>query len=284
MFSCIDDFCKYQSVKSKKGPRSKMIDSEIITIALFCELIGKTSECEQVDFTKEWLKSYFPNMIDRSRYSRRVKYLMRSINDVRQKVLNEFTNMIRDIHVIDSTPIPVMRFSRAHFTPLFPEAGFGYCAAKRMTYYGFKLHLVVDSSGIPLHFDLTPANIADNQMTEELLAVSTRGQLAIGDKGYISETHRLELKQKFNINLITPRRNNQIIRETNSTRKAISKFRQIIEVVNGILKKKFSLEKVHAKTLKGLAVKVLSKITAYTFGIYLNMIHNINILKMSSFN
>jgi hypothetical protein len=223
-------------------------------------------------------------MIDRSRYSRRIKSLTGSINNVRQKVLLNLTDTINNLHVIDSTPIPVIKFSRAHLTPLFPEANFGYCAAKRMTYYGFKLHLVVDSSGIPLHFDLTPANISDNQMTEELLSISTTNQTAIGDKGYISKDHCQELKQKHNIKLITPARKNQKIKEDDLTRKAIGKFRQIIEIVNSILKKKFNLERIYAKTLRGLVCKVLSKITAFTFGIYLNRMHNVSILKMSSFN
>lgn len=44
---------------------------------------------------------------------------------------------------------PNCGFRRAHFSKLFKgEATYGYCAAKAMTYYGLKGHLLIDLSGI----------------------------------------------------------------------------------------------------------------------------------------
>ena len=168
MFTYIDDYCK-QHTKIKPGPKPKLSDSEVITIALCSELAGKTSEYAHVAYVNQWLRDYFPHMIDRSRYHRRLRHITRLINDVRTAVLKEITMALTDIHIIDSTPLPVITFQRAYYTPLFPEASFGYCSARNMTYYGFKLHLVTDNQGIPVHFDLTPANIADVDLTEELL-------------------------------------------------------------------------------------------------------------------
>lgn len=281
MFTRIDDFCKTIS-KQKTGPEPKLSDSELITIALFCELIGKNSDYAQVAFTKQWLKDYFPNMIDRSRYNRRLRKLDRSINRIRMEILNDIVMELADLKILDSTPVPVITFQRACYTPLFPEASFGYCAARKMTYYGFKLSLVTDSQGFPLHFDLMPANIADNQITQELLSFCSKNQTVLADKGYLSKERQSELLEKFNINLQTPKRKNQKERESRTERRLLNKIRQKIEVVNGLLKDVFSIEKTYAKTLKGLVTKILKKITTFTFGIYLNKLFGRNALSIKS--
>jgi hypothetical protein len=281
MFTYIDDFCK-SNYQVKPGPTPKLSDSEVITISLFCELLGKTSEHDQIRFAEQWLTNFFPDIIDRSRYSRRLKSLTGSINNVRKKVLNEIILETTDIHIIDSTPIPIISFQRACHTPLFPEASFGYCAARKMTYFGFKLHLVVDSQGIPIHFDLTPANIADSRMTEELLNISSSGMTVLGDKGYLSKDTKHHLQIHQDTDLLTPTRKNQKQRESKSNRKILNGLRQIIEVVNGMLKSKFHLEKTYVKSLKGLVTKVLSKITALTFGIYINKLFHRKTLNIAS--
>lgn len=280
MFTYIDDFCKSHQ-KSQPGRKPVITDSEVITIVLFTELFGLKSEYEQVDFVNKWLKEYFPRMIDRSQYHRRTKHLMRSINDVRMYVLKNVSLKLTDLHIIDSTPIPVISFQRAHFTPLFPEAPYGYCAARKMSYFGFKLHLVTDSQGIPIHFDLTPANVADINMTEELLIVSSLNHNVLGDKGYLSKILQNKLLNDYNISLYTPTRKNQKNREPKSERKLLNKIRQRIETVNGILKDHFSFEKTYAKTFTGFIKRIISKLTAFTFGIFLNRLFGRPILHIS---
>jgi len=36
--------------------------------------------------------------------------------------------------------------------------------------YGVKLHLLCSTNGVPLSYELTPANVADVKLAEELLA------------------------------------------------------------------------------------------------------------------
>jgi hypothetical protein len=38
-----------------------------------------------------------------------------------------------------------------------------------------KLHLICATNGVPISFELTPANVADVSLTEELLAEATLG-------------------------------------------------------------------------------------------------------------
>lgn len=271
MFVYVDDFCNSLSEDSRKpGPEATMSDSEVVTLVLFCELVGKASIHDQIRFAEQWLRDYFPHLLERSRYHRRTRRLLNLTHQIREQILKETLMHPTDMHIIDSTPIPVVTFTRAGFTPLFREAAYGRCAARNMTYFGFKLHLVTDHQGIPIHFDLAPANIPDIQMAEELLQQKSRSHLALGDKGYISKIIQEHLFEQYDITFSVLTRANQKERESREDRRIHGHCRQIIEVVNGILKGAFNMERTFAKTTEGLVSKIMNKMTAFTFGIYLN--------------
>lgn len=279
IFTYVDDYCKRFPI-IKPGPKPNLSNSEIITIAIFCELMGKTSEYSHVRFVSQWLEDYFPHMIDRSRYHRRLKLLTRSINNVRIEVLPDIGTSL-SLQIIDSTPVPIISFKRAGFTPLFSEASYGHCAARSMTYYGFKLHLVTNDIGIPIHFDITPANTHDISVIKELLDVTSRGSMVLADKGYVSKNLTLTLSENL-IDLWTPKRHNQKERESIHERKYFNAIRQKIEIVNGILKEQFQLENTLAKTVNGLISRIIRKLTAFTFGILINKLNGRGLLHISS--
>jgi len=63
------------------------------------------------------------------------------------------------IFIIDSMPLPVCRRARAWRCKKVRGAEYcGYCAAKRETFFGWRLHLVITPDGIPASFDLLPAS------------------------------------------------------------------------------------------------------------------------------
>jgi hypothetical protein len=57
--------------------------------------------------------------------------------------------------------------------------------------YGVKVHLICATNGVPLSYKLTPANVADISLTEELLAEATLGngvaRRLLGDLAYRTE-------------------------------------------------------------------------------------------------
>lgn len=71
--------------------------------------------------------------------------------------------------IIDSMPIPVCKFGRAHFHRTFRhEATYGKCTSKKETYFRFKLHALISFDGYLIDFTLTPANIDDRTAAWEL--------------------------------------------------------------------------------------------------------------------
>ena len=94
--------------------------------------------------------------------------------------------------LIDGTPVQVRhwrRFGRGHL--LLPEAALGYCAAKKQTYYGFRLLAVTTLDGIIVGWDLFAAN-ADEREAAQYLLEHCRDLSVLGDKGFLDQKRQPE--------------------------------------------------------------------------------------------
>ena len=82
--------------------------------------------------------------------------------------------------IIDTAPLPVCEYVRSRRDRCFkPDADYGYCAAKDMHYYGFKLGLRTSRIGMITHFDLLPARPHDIQLLDDLLDGFQTGRFLI---------------------------------------------------------------------------------------------------------
>ena len=132
-------------VKHKPGVKAKCTDSEIIALTLARELLSFTSERCFLDFMKANASHLFPNLIKQSQFNRRTRYLYPAINQLRHMLLSGLDVQSDPCRVIDTTDVPVVKFSRASYTNLFRgEAAYGHSSSKKMTYYGFKLFIRVN--------------------------------------------------------------------------------------------------------------------------------------------
>ena len=127
--------------------------------------------------------------------------------------------------------------------------------------YGVKLHLISATNGVPLSYELTPANIADVCLAEELLAKAALGERVarklLGDLAYRSKELR-EALAEVGILLNT---------EPSERRRGL---RQRIEIAISSLKRVFGLGQTLATTLVGLATRIAAKICAYTYALMVN--------------
>ncbi|SUQ45679.1 hypothetical protein CNEONATNEC26_00770 [Clostridium neonatale] len=87
------------------------------------------------------------------------------------------------IRIIDSMPIQVCKFLRDYFSKCFKDiASYGYCASKKETYFGLKLHALVTVDGFVSDFFLTSAGIDDRATVFELTENNSSIKI-IADKG-----------------------------------------------------------------------------------------------------
>ena len=208
---------------------SKLSDSEIITISIVGELLTIDSEKSFFSLLKREYKELFPRLGDRTRFNRTKRNLHLVISKIRGYI-SEFMQLYsNNIRVIDSMPIPVCEFGRAHFSKCFKgEASYGICASKKETYFGFKFHALTTVDGFLTDYVITPVNIDDRNAVWDLCD-KYRYIFIIGDKGYINKRLTPELKSERDIDLLFLKRENSRDNYPKEVRQLLFKVRRRIE-------------------------------------------------------
>ena len=268
----VDDiFKQIAPLLSRRGPTPDCSDSELISMTLIGEARGWAVETELLSHFNEH-RDLFPQIPSQSRFNRRRRNLMSILNRIRQILLSGLDLSADPQCVIDSLPLPVVKF---HLVPSSPKnwsaygADFGHVASKKQTIYGYKLHLLVTMGGVIVDFELAPASASDLEVGFELLWGHT-DKTVIGDKAYISAELAAQLWEQKRVKLQTIPRRNQKRQLPPRVKQIINSVRQIIETVNNQLNEQFAIETNHAHTFWGLCTRLYSKLTAHTLCIYLN--------------
>jgi hypothetical protein len=201
----------------------------------------------------------FPDVVGPwpSSLNRRLRKLRRFLEPLRRAVVGELVGEPETL-IVDSTLLSVL-----HPRQVKQSTGFDGAAWVRwgsFSIYGVKLHLLCASNGVPVCYELTPANVAEVRLIAELLAEAGLGEEVgrrlLGDLAYRSEASEDGLVQR-GILLITERADQH-------------GERQRIEICFSSLKRVFGLGETLAKTLVGLATRIAAKMAAYTYGFYVN--------------
>jgi hypothetical protein len=279
---CFADFCLYvyvivddiyqglRPLLSRPGPEPLFSDSELLAVCLVGECKGWDKETELLSNMAAH-RDLFPHLPCQSRFNRRRRNLMGAMNLLRRVLLAQLDLAQDQQCVIDSLPVPVVQF---HLVPTSTGdwsahgADFGKVTTKKLTIFGYKLHLLITLNGLILDFELAPASVVDLHAGCELLAEHT-DLTVIADKAYISAEQAADLWQHNRIRLLTLPRCNQPQLPAALTRLHNS-VRQIVETVNGQLTEQFHIETNHAHSFWGLCTRLYAKLTAHTLCIRIN--------------
>ncbi|GCE10060.1 hypothetical protein KDAU_73890 [Dictyobacter aurantiacus] len=155
----------------RPGITPQLSDSELVTIALYQELIGKPREDHFFRLYAASLRVFFPRLNERTRYNRRKRSLWSVILAVRTSLqLVQEGLCFEKIAAIGSAPVPCVSYKRRKQASDFAgHADYGICSSKAMKYFGCKLHIVVSLTGLILGFVLTKASLDDNQPVVDVL-------------------------------------------------------------------------------------------------------------------
>jgi hypothetical protein len=256
----------------RPGPVPRCADPELVTMALISECCGWDQETEAVSRWQQH-RDLFPHQPSRTRFNRRRRHLQGAINELRRLILAGL-DLAQDRQcVIDSLPIPVMRF---HLVPgahraewQAAAARFGKVPSKKITIFGYKLYLLVTLSGVILDFVLASANVPEVQVGEEVLSAHTDLD-ALGDKAFVSTPLAVRLWAENRVRLITLPRRNEQRQVPQAIRRQLNGARQVAETVNSHLAEQFRIELNHAQSFWGLTARLLTKLTAHTLCLSLN--------------
>jgi hypothetical protein len=261
----------------------KMSDCEIIALSLTAESTGNDSENYFFGKLKSTYSADFPNLIDRSNFNRRRKRLRSKIADLNQSMA-DFLNEGENAYIVDSIPVPICQIVREKRSKICRENFLtapdkGYSAVSKAYYFGYKLHLVTSVRGVFASMDISKASIHDVHYLSDIKYSKLNNCTLLGDKGYLSKTHQLDLFSSCNIKLETPKRSNQIDKQ--KFEPVFRKLRKRIETLFSQLCDQFFLKRNYAKTVTGISTRLISKISAVTALQYINFLNNkpINNLK-----
>jgi hypothetical protein len=257
--------CKHITT-TKQIRLPKMSDLELVALNVTAEYMSINSELQLFRCVSG---TDLDGKIERSVYNKRKRKLLPYIEKIRETLSNNFSDFT-DVFIVDSTPIEICKISRANRSAICAtdeiKPSFGYCAAQKSRYFGYKLHAVCDKNGIFHSFDFSPANVHDVYLND--IKENFQNCLLIGDRGYISKEIQMDLFNYSRINLSVPMRKNQHNFVEFSRTK--SKIRKRIETNISQLCGQFTINTNFAKTFQGLATRIVSKITSFTMIQYLN--------------
>lgn len=239
----------------------KTTDKQLIALCLAAESLSIDSERHLF----KQLPDPLQHQIDRSVYNRRRRNLRAKIAQLQQQLVARL-GTDDGYHIVDSMPLEVCQFSRAKRARVCTDEAdvapdYGYCAAQKMSYFGYKLHAVCNTQGVFQAFDISKASVHDIHYLNDIKSQFSHCVL-IGDKGYLSRHYQRDLFETRAIQLETPKRRNQIDFEPFSP--LLRKARKRIETLFSQLCDQFMIRRNYAKSFSGFTARILSKITALT--------------------
>jgi hypothetical protein len=256
-FVVIDDLL--QLMNYRDDSRTEVSASEIILVAVVAAKYFQNHH-ERALSVMIQLK-YLPKL-SLSRYNRRLHGLLTElwqVADLLGRVMAE-----GQVFIIDTMPLPICKLARARrCQKARGKAFYGYCASKEERYFGWQLHLVCDTRGVPVSFQVLPARWDELVPVQDLLADLPEGSQVVADKGYISYQQEILAYLAGHVRLIPTYRKNM---RGNSAEDAalIRAHRSMIETVNSQLEK-MGLQRLHTRTNEGFALKVIASLIAVAF-------------------
>jgi hypothetical protein len=167
------------------------------------------------------------------------------------------------VFLIDSMPVPVCRRARARRCRKVRGAEFcGYCAAKREKFFGWRLHLVCTTHGVPVAFDLLPGGLHDLTPIHELTYGLPAATTVYGDKGYNAADDEGTILAATGVRLVPIRKANMRPNDW-ADKLALREFRKRIEAVYSQCEA-MGVQRLRARTNPGLELKLHASLLAVT--------------------
>jgi transposase len=266
MYVLIDDWYQEQGqglLQGKTGAKAAFSDSELLTLILARDYLPYPGETQYVGWLKANYGQMFPKLVDQSQFNRRGRALQQVLEALRRYWTDQLGASWCDCLLLDTKPVPVVGYTRSKAHSDFAgRASYGYCAARKLHYFGFKLVLWTTTDGVPVAYDLVPAN------TDERIAAQTvLDQVAdcdiLGDKGFLGTDWQQAVAYDTGNCVFTPKRANQSCQNAPALDARLHALRERIEgVFHQVQNTGLHLEHLRARTVFGLTARVTLKVTA----------------------
>jgi hypothetical protein len=265
----------------------KFSDEEAITLYLYGVIEGYRTLKSIHRYAKKHLMSWFPHLPKCGAFDQRINKLhdvFVPLVDLMSTQLTNSLNMESLIGLTDSMPIIMAQRGRRFHAKVAPEIATknGYCATKKLYYYGVKLHVIASQQPgtlpVPACIGLTNAGMNDRKAFDQIISFLPSNMLSCyADKAYQVENEPVHQEQ--NITLFTPvkKEKGQNFLDTADQwlSTAISQVRQPIESFFNWVNERTGIQIASkVRSYPGLMVHVFGRLAAALFIMRDKMITN----------
>lgn len=285
LYVLVDDWYQREGrryMQGKVGAKPTFSDSEMLTLMLAHEFVPYPSESQYLAFLRANYRDLFPNLPDQSQYNRRARSLVWLTEPLRRAGLR-LLGVGQPTHLLlDTKPVPVMGIKRSkRHSDFRTKADYGYCAARQLHYFGYKLVLLTTLDGLPVLYDLLPAS-TDERVAAETVLDRVANTAIWADKGFIGDGWQAEITSATGNRVWTQKRVNQKQQNPPEFDRVLNAVRERIEGVFHTLQNTGrNLERLLAKQERGLHVRVAAKIAALVYRHVLSRCFGLDVLSFS---
>lgn len=249
-------------------------DEEVITLYLF-GIIDQKRELKQIyGYADRHLRSWFPRLPSYVAFVQRVNRVAEVFAPLIERIQNDSCNgQPNGVWLIDSFPVALAKQGHRFRACVAKElADAGYCATKKLYFYGVRVHVVArrreGTLPAPDYIGLTGASHHDGKVFEQIRPVLTNNEL-YADKAYQrADAQTIEALQGLTV--LTPikkeKGQNSLEPSDQWLSTAVSRVRQPIESLFGWLEDKTGIECAsNVRSYNGLMVHVFGRLAAALF-------------------
>jgi hypothetical protein len=267
LFCTVDDFWqvfephwRHQRLESgqQRQRTGELCESEMMTIVIhFHQARYRDFKTYYTKHVQVFLRAEFPQLVSYARFIQRLPTILEPLCVFLQHCFGTPTG----IAFIDSTALAVCDNRRIASHKVFDE-----WAARGKTstgwFFGFKLHLLINDRGELLAVQVTRGNVDDRKPVPALVK-RLFGKL-FGDKGYLAQTLREQLRQQ-GVELITKLKSNMKNQLMLLGDKLLLRKRAIVETVIDQLKNISQIEHTRHRSPINFMVHLIAGLIAYCF-------------------
>ncbi len=281
IYVLVDDWYQIHGVamlQGKPGRKPVFSDSEVMTLVLAADFVPFPSESQFIAFIRANHLALFPKLLDRSQFNRRARALRLLVEALRRSLLVQLGATCETQFLLDTKPLPVVGYTRSkRHSDFAGSAEYGYCASRKLHYFGYKLVLLCSLDGVPLVYELVPANTDERDAAETVLG-AVWGADIFADKGFIGQKWQAHIRTQTGNRVWTAKRANQRQQNPEAFDRLLNSVRERIEgAFNELQNTGRNLERLLTKTIIGLCTRVIAKLTSHLLKVLLRSSFGIDV-------
>jgi hypothetical protein len=252
----------------RRGPGRppRISDAELIALAVAQMFLGIPNDRRFLALARWRLGHLFPYLPQQPGYNKRLRALAPTIARIITQLATGSPSFCDNLRLLDSTPVPCGQSREtARRSALAGHAAYGWCKSHSRYFWGFRLYLLCAPDGMPICFELAPANVTERVVAAEMLQrVDLHGYTVMADKGFAGDEFE-QIMAALGAHFLRPDRRDEPPRHG-----SLGPVRQWIESVFWTCKGQLTLEAHGGRTLPGVCTRVALRLLALAAG----LVHN----------